>query len=309
MGYLGTKPANSPLTSDLIPDGIITPADLSQGKPVWDTSGNVGIGTSSPAKRLAVQNATDSTTVGTNAVMTVQAGSSVLSVAEIGFGYNGWNGTNPLCTVGYQITSNAGVGLGALTFSTRNVTTDTAPTERMRIDSSGNLLLGSAANPPFAKFLIVQAASDPYARLARFETVNSGTIEAIQFVKNSGGLAQVGSITMTTSATAYNTSSDYRLKENVAPMTGALAKVTALKPVTYTWKESGESSQGFIAHELQEVVPECVTGEKDAVNEDGSIKAQGIDTSFLVATLTAAIQEQQAIITDLRARIEALENV
>jgi hypothetical protein len=77
-------------------------------------------------------------------------------------------------------------------------------------------------------------------------------------------------------------------------MTGALATVSQLKPVTYTWKSNGESAQGFIAHELQAVVPDAVTGEKDAVNEDGSIKPQGIDTSFLVATLTAAIQELKA---------------
>jgi len=97
------------------------------------------------------------------------------------------------------------------------------------------------------------------------------------------------------------------LKENIQPMTGALEKVAQLKPCTYTWKADGSASQGFIAHELQAVVPDCVTGEKDAVNEDGSIKPQGIDTSFLVATLTAAIQEQQAIIETLTARIEALE--
>jgi hypothetical protein len=85
--------------------------------------------------------------------------------------------------------------------------------------------------------------------------------------------------------------------------------------VTYTWKIDGSDGQGFIAHELAEVVPDCVSGEKDAVNEDGSIKPQGIDTSFLVATLTAAIQEQQAIIqsqadtiTAMEARLTALEN-
>ena len=80
-------------------------------------------------------------------------------------------------------------------------------------------------------------------------------------------------------------------------------------PVTYKWKEEfgGEDGQGFIAHELQEVCPLAVTGEKDAVNEDGSIKPQGIDTSFLVATLTAAIQELKAINDSLVARIEALE--
>jgi len=97
-------------------------------------------------------------------------------------------------------------------------------------------------------------------------------------------------------------------------MEGALEKVAQLKPSTYTWKLTGAAGQGFIAHELQEVVPDCVTGEKDAVNEDGSIKPQGVDTSFLVATLTAAIQElkgindaQAQIITALTARVEALE--
>jgi hypothetical protein len=91
-------------------------------------------------------------------------------------------------------------------------------------------------------------------------------------------------------------------------MTGALAIVSALKPVTYTWKADGSDGQGFIAHELQEVCPDAVVGEKDAVDSEGNIKPQGIDTSFLVATLTAALQEQQAIITDLKSRIEALEN-
>lgn len=120
-------------------------------------------------------------------------------------------------------------------------------------------------------------------------------------------------------------------------MTGALSKVAALKPCTYTWKSDGSAGEGFIAHELQEVVAGCVTGEKDATrieqyeitpavpatfDEDGNeltpaVEAvmgerevpvyQGIDTSFLVATLTAAIQEQQQIITTLTQRVEALE--
>jgi len=113
---------------------------------------------------------------------------------------------------------------------------------------------------------------------------------------------------VTASATAYNTSSDYRLKNTIAPMTGALAKVALLKPVTYKWNLDGSDGQGFIAHELQEVVEGCVTGEKDAVDADGKPVHQGIDTSFLVATLTAAIQEQQALITALTTRITALEN-
>ena len=129
---------------------------------------------------------------------------------------------------------------------------------------------------------------------------------AFQFVHLVGG--QVGTITVNSTNTAYNTSSDYRLKENVQPMTGALAKVQALSPVTYDWKADGSSGQGFIAHELQAVVPECVTGEKDAVDEDGKPVYQGIDTSFLVATLTAAIKEQQAMIESLTTRIATLES-
>jgi len=90
-------------------------------------------------------------------------------------------------------------------------------------------------------------------------------------------------------------------------MTGALDKVALLKPVTYKWNVDGSDGQGFIAHELQEVIEGCVTGEKDAVDAEGNPQYQGIDTSFLVATLTAAIQEQQALIQSLTDRITALE--
>jgi hypothetical protein len=90
-------------------------------------------------------------------------------------------------------------------------------------------------------------------------------------------------------------------------MVGALDKIALLNPVTYTWKSDGSDGQGFIAHELQAVVPDCVSGEKDAVDADGKPQHQGVDTSFLVATLVAAVQEQQAIITALEARIAALE--
>jgi len=106
--------------------------------------------------------------------------------------------------------------------------------------------------------------------------------------------SQVGAISTDGTTTSYLTSSDYRLKHDIQPMTGALAKVAALKPCTYKWKADGSDGEGFIAHELQEVVPQCVTGEKDAVDAEGKPKYQGIDTSFLVATLTAAIQELKA---------------
>jgi hypothetical protein len=145
-----------------------------------------------------------------------------------------------------------------------------------------------------------------------------GAINVLYVVRNNNN---VGTIQCTNIATSFNTSSDYRLKENIAPMTGALATVAQLKPVTYKWKLDGSDGQGFIAHELAEVVPDCVSGEKDAVetytdeegNEQTRIKAQGIDTSFLVATLTAAIQElnakvdaQATTIAELQARLPAI---
>jgi hypothetical protein len=137
-------------------------------------------------------------------------------------------------------------------------------------------------------------------------TSTAGTRYMIGFSNNSG--ATIGGITTNGSNTTYGTSSDYRLKENIAPMTGALDTIQALKPVTYTWKADGSNGQGFIAHELQAVVPDCVVGEKDAIDKDGNPKYQGIDTSFLVATLTAAIQELKAIVDAQAERITALEN-
>jgi hypothetical protein len=196
----------------------------------------------------------------------------------------------------------------------------TAGATRMVIDSSGNLLVGTTNSTLYNQGAGVTGLklSGTNSQMASTGTMldlnntSGGGINAVNFWYRGSA---VGNILTGTSSTAYNTSSDYRLKEDVQPMIGALAKVAALKPCTYKWKSTGDASQGFIAHELQAVVPECVSGEKDAVetytDEDGVEQTrpnyQGIDTSFLVATLTAAIQEQQAIITALTARVEALE--
>jgi hypothetical protein len=129
---------------------------------------------------------------------------------------------------------------------------------------------------------------------------------------------EIGKIEVASSGTAINyaTSSDYRLKEKISPMTGALEKLSMLKPVTYTWKRTGTQGQGFIAHELQEVFPDAVTGEKDGTvvekiyekDPDGKTfihkevvvpNYQGVDTSHLVATLVAAVQELNAKIDSL----------
>jgi hypothetical protein len=189
-------------------------------------------------------------------------------------------------------------------------------TQAMTLDASGNLLVGTTSSlPSFANGRIEAAAAASSYGLVLDATASSASgigirgndsTTALSFFNAQSG-ATVGTVVINSSSTSYNTSSDYRLKENIQPMTSALAKVAALKPCIYKWKADGSDGEGFIAHELAEVCPHAVTGEKDAVDADGNPKYQGIDTSYLVAILTAAIQEQQALITQLTARITALE--
>jgi len=242
-----------------------------------DSSSNVGIGTTSPNAKLEIKAAS--------------ASQRQLQLTHFN-STDGWYFTAD-DTGGVLKTSRAGSsGLNG---------------EAMRIDSSGNVLVNNTGFSS-GKFQLYQnAGGTSYAQQIFWEYA-SGTGYFIEFLRrNSGSNNAVGTIQASTTNVSYNTSSDYRLKENIAPMTGALAKVALLKPVTYQWKIDGSDGEGFLAHELQEICPHAATGEKDGVDEKGNPRYQGIDTSFLVATLTAAIQEQQALITSLTARIAALE--
>jgi hypothetical protein len=175
-------------------------------------------------------------------------------------------------------------------------------TQAMTLDASGNLLVGknSSASTVIGGEIrstgigIFNVSADQALICNRSTSV--GDLVVFRYSN-----AQVGSVSVTALATTYNTSSDYRLKESVKPLNGGLARVNALKPSVYNWKSDGSTGEGFLAHELAEVVPAAVTGEKDAVNADGTIKSQGIDMSRIVPILVAAIQE-------LTAEVNALKN-
>ena len=276
----------------------------------FDSSGNLGIGTSSPS--TYANGFAPVLVAGTgNNFATVQGRTDGPSGAANGVSYGGSYQTNAINGARMFVgAAGSGGQRGIITFNTKDLDDNTTqPLERARIDSSGNFLVGTTSttpNPGVALF--------PNGAISQGNSAGSSGYEFLSFRRSA---TQIGSVTQNgTTAVAFNTSSDYRLKEAIAPMTGALAKVVALKPCTYKWKIDGSDGQGFIAHELAEVVPQCVSGEKDAVetytDEDGNEqtrpKYQGIDTSFLVATLTAAIQEQQALITALTTRITALES-
>ena len=212
-------------------------------------------------------------------------------------------GTLAVASGGTGSSSLSGAGIPTLsatnTFSgTNNFTTVKASTE---------FILGTTAQvvPYTAKQFMVY---DPATEQGVTMKASTGTFTANAFVFINSSNNVSGSIFQQTSSVQYLTTSDYRTKNSITPMTGALNKVALLKPCTFKWNSDNSDSQGFIAHELQAVVKECVVGEKDALNADGSIKAQGIDTSFLVATLTAAIQELKALVDAQAVRITALES-
>tara|TARA_R100000005_G_scaffold22720_1_gene9789 strand:+ start:2287 stop:3594 length:1308 start_codon:yes stop_codon:yes gene_type:complete len=140
-----------------------------------------------------------------------------------------------------------------------------------------------------------------YNEAMQIDRNHANASTAIRFNQTVSGSSTVGSITVSNSATAFNTSSDYRLKENIVDMTGAVDRVKQLKPKRFNFTNDTEKTvDGFLAHEAQAVVPEAVTGSKDQVDEDSNPIYQGIDQAKLVPVLVGAIKE-------LTARIEALE--
>jgi hypothetical protein len=266
-----------------------------------DTSGNVGIGTTSPSTygKFVVAGGDGNTqfNVGTNGVLRIAGYSSTYSGALLESVNTAQSGYLPIAINGsYTVLA-------------------TGNTERMRIDSSGNVLVGTSSTLPVnlasGKFQVLQTSASGHG--ASFKTNATSGFAAAAFSRdgNNGSVCEfgydtsttVGSISVTSVATTYNVTSDYRLKNVVGAVSDAGSRIDALEPVEYTWKSNGLRTRGFLAHKFQEVYAQSVTGTKDEIDADGNPVYQEMQasTAEVIADLIAEIQS-------LRKRLTALES-
>jgi hypothetical protein len=274
-----------------------------------DSSGRLLVGTSSSPTvgdpqygLIRVQgNTSTASGFGLLSIGRGQAAASITSGSELGHIYYTANDGSPYASVSAYSDGTSGSGdyPGRLTFST-TASGAASPTERMRIASNGAVLIGATSFAGIGLSLSSPEGSGMWSR-----TSSSGGINHIRF-ENPNGV--VGGISTNASATTYSTSSDYRLKENLVPLTGAIDRLQQIPVHRFNFIADPDNTvDGFIAHEAQAVVPECVTGEKDAVDADGKPQYQGIDQSKLVPLLTAALQEAIGRIESLEAEVAQLK--
>ena len=177
-------------------------------------------------------------------------------------------------------------------------------TEGMRIDSSGNVGIGETS---VASKLHIKSDGSVNA-CARMNNTEAGTGSSNTVIFQRNG-TNIGFITATGTATGYVTSSDYRLKENVVYNLNGIERIKLLKPARFNFiVEPNKIVDGFIAHEVSDIVPEAIHGTKDQIDSEGKPVHQGIDQSKIVPLLTGALQEAIAKIEQLEARLTALEN-
>ena len=266
-----------------------------------DSSGNVGINTSPFTRFTVVGNSAFSPSAsGGKATEGIHIRATAGASGNYGAGISLDTGSvGASAIVAVQESADADVN-GLAFFTHGSGTGSNASDERMRIKSGGDVQIGASAGAP----LVMYPSSDGFSPpLIRWNKTDTASQTAVQFLV-SGAVS--GSITYSSTATAYNTSSDYRLKENVVEMTGALDRVDALKPSRFNFITDPEKTvDGFLAHEVQAIVPEAVTGEKDAVDEEGNPIYQGIDQSKIVPLLVGAIKELRAEIELLKSQLNA----
>ena len=187
----------------------------------------------------------------------------------------------------------------------------TNDSERMRIAASGAVLVGRSVSIDSSReapgTLVVggtaSGTSETLMQLKHGANINSTARNYVLIYNDAGTI--VGSISATSTATAFNQTSDYRLKENVNYEFDALDRVKQLKPARFNFIADTETTvDGFLAHEVSDIVPQAVSGEKDAVDKEGNPDLQGIDHSKLVPLLTKAIQELSAKVEELEGKIE-----
>lgn len=250
---------------------------------VVEAGGLVGIGTSSPTSNLEISASTN-----TGVRLTTTADSTPF------FDFR-TNGTDRL-----RISSSSATGATFNVRSNQDMQFYTNNTERMRINSNGNVLVGTTTSTG-AKFDIKQTIAEVIFDLNH---TNSGT-QYFQYFRYNG--TAIGSILGSNTSTSFNETSDYRLKENITNITDGITRVKQLNPSRFNFiTDPDRIVDGFIAHEVQDIVPEAISGEKDAVNGDGSINPQGIDQSKLVPLLTAALQEAIGLIESQQSQIDTL---
>ena len=291
-------PSDATVSTAKIVDGAVTSAKLASGVGgvdgivsnanataiTIDSSEQVGIGTSAPNTKLMVELGTSGSGV-TDTLRLKHAGTSANDGCRIQF------------TAGTS-TSGAGIGAVGTALNKSDLTIYAGGnTERGRFTGDGNFIM-LRTTPPSASNSGWGVIKDGAANMQAKSSASSTASYKHYIFFNANG--QVGSIATGGTSTAYTTSSDYRLKENVVEITNATDRLKQLQPKRFNFIADADTTvDGFIAHEVSSVVPEAITGEKDAVNEDGTPDYQGIDQSKLVPLLVKTIQELEARITTL----------